>query len=78
MHLGIFNVSMIITNEYGRSSVRSDLYRISPTSQLYNFQTYAGLFDRIFKHRDLYFCLGVFQWYQVFHQPLVVQKVALH
>jgi len=39
--VGIFNVSMIITNEYGRSAVRSDLYRVSPTSQLYNFQTYA-------------------------------------
>lgn len=39
--VGIFNVSMIVTNEYGRSAVRSDLYRVSPTSQLYNFQTYA-------------------------------------
>ncbi|CAF3925163.1 unnamed protein product [Rotaria sp. Silwood2] len=39
--VGVFNISMIVTNEYGRSMVRSDLYRISATGQLYNFQTYA-------------------------------------
>ncbi|CAF1349598.1 unnamed protein product, partial [Rotaria sp. Silwood1] len=33
--------TMIVTNEYGRSMVRSDLYRISATGQFYNFQTYA-------------------------------------
>ncbi|CAM2722167.1 unnamed protein product [Rotaria socialis] len=39
--VGIFNISMIVTNEYGRSMVRSDLYRISATGQYYNFQTYG-------------------------------------
>lgn len=35
---------MLVTNEYGRSVVQSNLYRVSPTGQLYNFQTYAGSF----------------------------------
>lgn len=39
---GIFNVSMIVTNEYGRSSATSNLYRATARDQLYNILTYAG------------------------------------
>ncbi|CAF4278058.1 unnamed protein product, partial [Rotaria magnacalcarata] len=41
--VGIFNISMIVTNEYGRSMVPSNLYRVSATNQLYVFQTYATI-----------------------------------
>lgn len=39
--IGIFNVSMLVTNEFGRSMTVSNLYRVSSTSQYYTFQTYA-------------------------------------
>ncbi|CAM4838515.1 unnamed protein product [Rotaria magnacalcarata] len=39
--VGIFNVTMLVTNEYGRSSVDASLFRMSSTGQLYNFETYA-------------------------------------
>ncbi|CAF3664415.1 unnamed protein product [Rotaria sordida] len=39
--VGIFNVSMLVTNEYGRSLVNSNLYRVSATGDLYTFQSYA-------------------------------------
>ena len=35
---------MIVTNEYGRSLVSSNLYRVSADENLYTFQSYAGLF----------------------------------
>ncbi|CAF3954248.1 unnamed protein product [Rotaria sp. Silwood2] len=39
--VGIFNLSMLVTNEYGRSLVNSNLYRVSATGDLYTFQSYA-------------------------------------
>ncbi|CAF1300760.1 unnamed protein product, partial [Adineta ricciae] len=39
--VGLFNISMLITNQYGRSSVNSNLYRVSSNEALYNFQSYA-------------------------------------
>jgi hypothetical protein len=35
---------MLVTNQYGRSLVSSNLYRVSAAEKLYNFQSYAGLF----------------------------------
>ena len=40
--LGVFNVSILVSNEYGRSSVDSTLFRMSGAGQLHNFETYAG------------------------------------
>ena len=40
--LGIFNVSLIVTYSYGRSSTSMNLYKLSATGQLYTFQTYPG------------------------------------
>lgn len=45
LNTGVFNVTIIVTNEYGRSMVPSDLYRVSASNQLYNFETYASVFD---------------------------------
>lgn len=42
--IGLFNVSMLVTNQYGRSLVRPNLYRVSADENLYTFQSYAGLF----------------------------------
>jgi hypothetical protein len=42
--IGLFNVTMIVTNGYGRSSAASNLYRLSATGQLYTLQTYASMF----------------------------------
>jgi hypothetical protein len=39
--IGIFNVSMLVTDQYGRSSVSPNLYRVSAAGDLYNFQSYA-------------------------------------
>ncbi|CAF3637436.1 unnamed protein product [Rotaria sp. Silwood1] len=39
--VGLFNVSMLITNEYGRSLTSSNLYRVSADENLYTFQSYA-------------------------------------
>lgn len=35
---------MIVTNGYGRSATSLDLYQLSATGQIYNFQTYARRF----------------------------------
>ena len=40
--IGIFNVTVLITNGYGRSATNSAFYQLSATGQLYTFQTYAG------------------------------------
>jgi hypothetical protein len=45
MSIGIFNASMLVTNQYGRSLVSSNLYRVSANEKLYHFQSYAGLFN---------------------------------
>ncbi|CAF3592631.1 unnamed protein product [Rotaria sordida] len=39
--VGLFNISMIVTNEYGRSLTSSNLYRVSADENLYTFQSYA-------------------------------------
>ncbi|CAF3431137.1 unnamed protein product [Rotaria sp. Silwood1] len=39
--VGIFNLSMLVTNEYGRSLINSNLYRVSAMGDLYAFQSYA-------------------------------------
>ncbi|CAM4958724.1 unnamed protein product, partial [Rotaria socialis] len=39
--VGLFNITMLVTNEYGRSLARSNLYRISADENLYMFQSYA-------------------------------------
>jgi len=39
--VGVFNVSMLISNEYGRALVSPSLYRVSATETLYNIQSYA-------------------------------------
>jgi hypothetical protein len=44
VYKGIFNVSILVTDQYGRSSVSPNLYRVSAAGDLYNFQSYAGLF----------------------------------
>lgn len=41
--LGLFNVTMIVTNQYGRSLADASLYRRSSSGELYNFEAYAGL-----------------------------------
>jgi hypothetical protein len=43
VYKGIFNVSMLVTDQYGRSSVSPNLYRVSAAGDLYTFQSYAGL-----------------------------------
>ena len=40
--LGLFNVTMIVTNQYGRSLADASLYRRSSSGELYNFEAYAG------------------------------------
>lgn len=42
--IGIFNVTMLISKQYGRSLASDSLYRMSSSGQWYNFETYAGLF----------------------------------
>lgn len=39
-------MSMLVTNQYGRSSASSNLYRVSADEELYMFQSYAGLLHR--------------------------------
>ncbi|CAF1377186.1 unnamed protein product, partial [Adineta steineri] len=39
--VGLFNISVLVTNQYGRTLVNSNLYRISANEKLYNFQSYA-------------------------------------
>ncbi|CAF3091006.1 unnamed protein product [Rotaria socialis] len=39
--IGIFNVSMLVTEQYGRSSISPNLYRVSAAGNLYTFQSYA-------------------------------------
>ncbi|CAF2963963.1 unnamed protein product [Rotaria sp. Silwood2] len=39
--VGLFNISMLVTNEYGRSLTSSNLYRVSADENLYTFQSYA-------------------------------------
>ncbi|CAF0819146.1 unnamed protein product [Rotaria sp. Silwood1] len=39
--VGLFNISMIVTNQYGRSLTSSNLYRVSADENLYTFQSYA-------------------------------------
>ena len=52
MKTGVFNVSMLVTNEYGRSLVSANLYRVSADEKLYNFQSYASTFASIlYSHR---------------------------
>ncbi|CAF4003686.1 unnamed protein product, partial [Rotaria magnacalcarata] len=41
--VGIFNVTMLVSNNNGRSSSDSSLYRMSGTGQMYHFETYAVL-----------------------------------
>jgi len=40
-NLGVFNISMLVTNEYGRSLTSSSLYRVSADEEIYTFQSYA-------------------------------------
>ena len=47
---GIFNISMIVTNEYGRSTTNVNLYRLSGTGDLYTFQTYARMYSYCISH----------------------------
>ncbi|CAF4432640.1 unnamed protein product, partial [Rotaria socialis] len=41
--VGIFNVTMLVSNNNGRSASDSSLYRMSGTGQIYHFDTYAVL-----------------------------------
>jgi hypothetical protein len=43
LKIGVFNVSMLVTNQYGRSLVSPNLYRVSANENLYTFQSYAGM-----------------------------------
>ncbi len=43
LKIGVFNVSMLVTNQYGRSLVSPNLYRVSANENLYTFQSYAGI-----------------------------------
>lgn len=40
---GVFNVTMLVSNEYGRSVANTSLYRMSGFGEVYDFETYAGL-----------------------------------
>ncbi len=40
--IGIFNVSMIVSEDNGRSDEEDTMYYVTPGELLYNFQTYAG------------------------------------
>ena len=42
--LVIFNISLLISNEYGRAVIHPDLYRVSAQEDLYHIQRYAGKF----------------------------------
>lgn len=44
-HIGLFNVSILVTNQYGRSLTSRNLYRVSADENLYTFQSYAGLYS---------------------------------
>ncbi|CAF4332870.1 unnamed protein product, partial [Adineta steineri] len=39
--VGLFNVSMLVTNEFGRALVDPSLYRVSADETFYTFQSYA-------------------------------------
>ena len=47
----VFNVTLLVSDDYGRSLADSSLYRMSGTGQLYNFETNAGLFSLLFLFR---------------------------
>lgn len=46
--VGVFNVSMLVTNEFGRAWVYPNLFRVSANEDLYNIQSYAGEFIQYF------------------------------
>ena len=40
--ISYFNVSMLVSNQYGRSVVSPSAFLVSPDDSLYNFQTFAS------------------------------------
>ncbi|CAF1092534.1 unnamed protein product, partial [Didymodactylos carnosus] len=41
--VGLFNLSMLVSNQYGRTLANSNLFQVSGSEQLYNFQSYAAI-----------------------------------
>ncbi len=41
--IGYFSISLLVSNEYGRSEANSQLFLVSPDERVYNFQTYAQI-----------------------------------
>ena len=42
--VGYFEASMLVSGQYGRAKTASNIFYVSPTENVYNFQTYAGNF----------------------------------
>ncbi len=40
--MALFNATMIISQDYGRSVIANTEYYITPDENVYNLQTYAG------------------------------------
>ena len=42
--VGVFNTSLLVSEEYGRSVVDSSMYYVTPDEKIYNYQSFAGEF----------------------------------
>ncbi len=40
--VGFFNLTMLVSEEYGRSQTLSSTYYVSPDEKIYNVERYAG------------------------------------
>ena len=46
--VAIFNASILVSEDNGRSIANSNTYLVTPDQLIYNFQTYAGKFIIIY------------------------------
>ena len=53
--VGIFNTTMLVSENYGRSLASPSIFYATPDEKLYNYQSYAGNITKLFKnYKNLY------------------------
>ena len=40
--VGVFNTTLLVSEEYGRSVAASAMYFVTPDEKIYNYQSFAG------------------------------------
>jgi hypothetical protein len=45
--IGIFNGTMLVSENYGRSNANPSTFFVTPDELIYNYQTYAGKYKKI-------------------------------